>query len=55
MENIELVKTTLLEMIETAGENGITEGQATKELVTRYKWAIMKPLKPYGMDIMKSG
>lgn len=37
MEAIELVKTTLLEMIETAGESGVTEGQASREIVKRHK------------------
>lgn len=45
MEAIELVKTTLLEMIETAGESGVTEGQASKELVTRYKMGYYEALE----------
>ena len=32
MDAIEMAKTVLSEMIETAGENGITEGQAVAEL-----------------------
>lgn len=32
MEAMEVVKATLLELIETAGKNGITEGQAAAEL-----------------------
>lgn len=34
---MEAIKTTLSEIIEAAGESGVTEGQATKELVTKYK------------------
>lgn len=34
---MEAIKATLSEVIEAAGENGITEGQATKEIVTKHK------------------
>lgn len=45
MEVMELVKTTLSEMIETARESGITEGQATKEIATRYKMGYYETLE----------
>lgn len=33
MEVIEIAKTTLTEMVEKAGENGVTEGEVTREFV----------------------
>lgn len=42
---MEAIKATLSEAIEAAGENGITEGQATKELVTRYKMGYYEALE----------
>lgn len=37
MEILESVKATLAELVESAGENGITEGQAVIEITKRHK------------------
>lgn len=37
MEILESVKNTLTELVEAAGENGITEGQAVIEITKRHK------------------
>lgn len=45
---LESVKATLTELVESAGENGITETQAAIEIGTRYKlgcWESIKALK----------
>lgn len=42
---MEAIKTTLSEMIEAAGESGVTEGQAVKELVTKHKTGYYETLE----------
>lgn len=42
---MEAIKSTLSEMIEAAGENGVTEGEMTKALVTRHKMGYYESLE----------
>lgn len=45
MEILESVKNTLTELVEAAGENGITEGKAVSEIVTRHKMGYYEAVK----------
>lgn len=45
MEVMELVKTTLLEIIEEAGESGISEGQAVNVLCNKYRMGYYETLE----------